>query len=144
MIFQDAIPHLKTFLKPAALRRRAQALVIRCIVAFLMHRGTMSASQAAGSIRTEARHRAQISRFFGRGYWKRTDLLGPLRRPHRSGGPAGRPVHLRRSTRLTAPSRASAARTPSVAVTIANDPGRATASRRRRRGGRATASSWGC
>ena len=79
MIFQDAIPHLKTFLKPAALRRRAQALVIRCIVAFLMHRGTMSASQAAGSIRTEARHRAQISRFFGRGYWKRTDLLGPLR-----------------------------------------------------------------
>ena len=78
MIFQDAIPHLKTFLKPAALRRRAQALVIRCIVAFLMHRGTMSASQAAGSIRTEARHRAQISRFFGRGYWKRTDLLGPL------------------------------------------------------------------
>jgi Transposase DDE domain len=79
MIFQDALPHLKTFLKPVALRRRAQALVIRCILAFLMHRGKMSASQAAGSIRTEARHRAQISRFFARGYWKRTDLLGPLR-----------------------------------------------------------------
>jgi hypothetical protein len=79
MIFQDALPHLKMFLKPAALRRRAQALVIRCILAFLMHRGKMSASQAAGSLRTEARHRAQISRFFGRGYWKRTDLLGPLR-----------------------------------------------------------------
>jgi hypothetical protein len=79
MIFQDALPHLKTFLKPVALRRRAQALVIRCLVAFLMHRGTMSASQAAGSVRTEARHRAQISRFFGRGYWKRTDLLGPMR-----------------------------------------------------------------
>ena len=45
MIFQDAIPHLKTFLKPAALRRRAQALVIRCIVAFLIYRGTMSASR---------------------------------------------------------------------------------------------------
>jgi hypothetical protein len=79
MIFQDALPHLKSFLKPAALRRRALSLVIRCIVAFLMHRGRMSASQAAGSVRTEARHRAQISRFFGRGYWKRTDLLGPLR-----------------------------------------------------------------
>jgi hypothetical protein len=79
MIFQDALPHLKTFLKPVALRRRAQALLIRCIVAFLMHRGKMSASQAAGSIRTQARHRAQISRFLARGYWKRTDLLGPLR-----------------------------------------------------------------
>jgi hypothetical protein len=79
MIFQDALPDLKTFLKPAALRRGAQALVIRCMTAFLFHLGEMSASQAAGSIRTEARHRAQISRFLGRGYWKRTDLLGPSR-----------------------------------------------------------------
>jgi len=79
MIFQDALPHLKSFLKPVALGRRAQALVIRCMLAFLMHLGKMSASQAAGSVRTEARHRAQISRFLGRSYWKRTDLLGPLR-----------------------------------------------------------------
>jgi hypothetical protein len=49
------------------------------MVAFLMHLGKMSASQAAGAVRTEARHRAQISRFLGRTYWKRTDLLGPLR-----------------------------------------------------------------
>ena len=49
MIFQDAVPHLKSFLKPVALGRRAQALVIRCMLAFLMHLGKMSASQAAGS-----------------------------------------------------------------------------------------------
>ena len=79
MIFQDAVPHLKSFLKPVALGRRAQALLIRCMLAFLMHLGKMSASQAAGSVRTEARHRAQISRFLGRTYWKRTDLLGSLR-----------------------------------------------------------------
>jgi hypothetical protein len=79
MIFQDALPHIKTFLKPVSLGHRAQALLIRCLVAFLMHLGKMSASQAAGAVRTDARHRAQISRFLGRTYWKRTDLLGPLR-----------------------------------------------------------------
>jgi hypothetical protein len=79
MIFQEALPHIKTFLKPVALGHRAQALVIRCLIAFLMHLGKMSASQAAGAVRTDARHRAQISRFLGRAYWKRTDLLGPLR-----------------------------------------------------------------
>ena len=79
MIFQEALPHIKTFLKPVSLGRCAQALLIRCMVAFLMHFGRMSAAQAAGAIRTQARHRAQISRFLGRTYWKRTDLLGPLR-----------------------------------------------------------------
>jgi hypothetical protein len=79
MIFQEALPHIKTFLKPVALGRCAQALVIRCMIAFLMHLGKMSASQAAGAVRTDARHRAQISRFLGRASWKRTDLLGPLR-----------------------------------------------------------------
>src|SRR5262245_3926943 len=79
MIFPEALPLIKTFLKPVTLGRRAQALLIRCLVAFLMHLGKMSASQAAGAIRTDARHRAQISRFLGRAYWKRTDLLGPLR-----------------------------------------------------------------
>ena len=79
MIFPEALPLIKTFLQPVALGRRAQGLLLRCLVAFLMHRGRMSASQAAGAVRTDARHRAQISRFLGRAYWKRTDLLGPLR-----------------------------------------------------------------
>jgi Transposase DDE domain len=79
MIFPEALPQIKIFLKPVSLGRGAQALLIRCLVAFLMHFGRMSASQAAGAVRTQARHRAQISRFLGRSYWKRTDLLGPLR-----------------------------------------------------------------
>jgi hypothetical protein len=49
------------------------------MVAFLMHLGKMSASHAASALRTEPRHRAQISRFLGRAYWRRTDLLGPSR-----------------------------------------------------------------
>jgi hypothetical protein len=79
MIFPEALPSIKTFLQPIALGRRAHGLLLRCLVAFLMHLGKMSASQAAGAVRTDARHRAQISRFLGRAYWKRTDLLGPLR-----------------------------------------------------------------
>jgi hypothetical protein len=79
MIFPNALPHIKSFLKPLPLRKTAQVLFVRCLIAFLMHLGKMSASQAAGSIRTDARHRAQISRFLGRSYWKQTDLLGPIR-----------------------------------------------------------------
>jgi Transposase DDE domain len=79
MIFPEALPLIKTFLQPVALGRCAQGLLLRCLVAFLMHLGKMSASQAAGAVRSDARHRAQISRFLGRAYWKRTDLLGPLR-----------------------------------------------------------------
>jgi hypothetical protein len=79
MIFQDALPHLKTFLKPVPLGQRAHALLVRCLVAFLIHLGKMSASQAAGAVRTQARHRAQITRFLGRSYWRKRDLLGPLR-----------------------------------------------------------------
>ncbi len=140
MIFQDALPHLKTFLKPAALRRRVLPLVIRCMVAFLTHRGKMSASQAAGSIRTEARHRAQISRFFGRGYWKRTDLLGPLRAAlleleAQQGG-----TFIFDIDQTFCTQQGQRARTPFAAATIASGPARATASKRRRRDGRATAS----
>jgi hypothetical protein len=79
LIIQDALPQIKLFWKPVAMSERARGLAIRCVVAFLMHLGKMSASDAASSVRTEARHRAQLCRFMGRGYWRRLDLLGPLR-----------------------------------------------------------------
>ena len=52
LIFQDALPCIKTFLKPVPLSRRARGLLVRCLVAFLMHLGKMSAAQAAGALRT--------------------------------------------------------------------------------------------
>src|SRR5271157_4433358 len=76
---QDALPLFKTFLKPVSLKPRARQLVLRCVIAFLMHLGKMSACRVAGAIRTDARHRAQVSRFLGRRYWRRCDLLGQLR-----------------------------------------------------------------
>src|SRR5208283_3613498 len=69
LIMQDALPLFKSFLKPVSLKHRGRQLVLRCVIAFLMHLGKMSASRVAGAIRTDARHRAQVSRFLGRRYW---------------------------------------------------------------------------
>jgi Transposase DDE domain len=79
LIMQDALPLFKSFLKPVSLKPRRRQLVLCCVIAFLMHLGKMSASRVAGSVRTDARHRAQISRFMGRRYWRRFDPLGELR-----------------------------------------------------------------
>jgi Transposase DDE domain len=79
LIMHDALPLFKSFLKPVSLNQRARQLVLRCVIAFLMHLGKMSASRVAGAIRTDSRHRAQISRFMGRRFWRRCDILGQLR-----------------------------------------------------------------
>lgn len=79
LIMPDALPSFKSFLKPAAVKPGARQLVLRCVIAFLMHLGKMSASRVAGAVRTDARHRAQISRFLGRRYWRRCNPLDSLR-----------------------------------------------------------------
>ena len=66
MIMQDALPGIKRFLKPLALKERVLGLTIRCVAAFCLHWGKMSACQAAGAVRSDPRHRAQIGRFLGR------------------------------------------------------------------------------
>jgi DDE family transposase len=78
MILQDALPEINRFLQPAGLGRRPLDLVVRCVAAFCLHWGRMSASQAAGAVRSEPRHRAQISRFLGRKALRRRPLLAPL------------------------------------------------------------------
>ena len=80
LIMQEALPLFKVFLKPvSALKPDARQLVLRCVIAFLMHLGKMSASSVAGAVPTDARHRAQVSRFLGRRYWRRGNPLGQLR-----------------------------------------------------------------
>jgi len=37
LIMQDALPLFKLFLKPVSLNQRARQLVLRCVIAFLMH-----------------------------------------------------------------------------------------------------------
>lgn len=79
VIMQDALPGLKRFLKSAGLNERMLALVIRWIVAFVMHLGRMAGARAATSVRSEPRHRAQLCRFLGRKLLRRLGLAGRLR-----------------------------------------------------------------
>jgi hypothetical protein len=75
VIVQDTLPGIKRFLKPAGLNNRANGLVVRCIAAFCMHWGRMSAVEASAAVRSEPRHRAQICRFLGRKHLRKRQLL---------------------------------------------------------------------
>lgn len=75
----DFIPGLKRFLKVAGLREAALRTVMQMVITFLMHRGRMSTLQAAGSIRSEVRHRAQICRLLSRPSFRRHDINSVLR-----------------------------------------------------------------
>ena len=79
MIVRQALPDIKTFLKPAGLNNRSLGLVVRCIAAFCLHWGRMSAVQASVAVRSEPLHRAQICRFLGRKHLRKRQLLATLR-----------------------------------------------------------------
>ena len=79
VIMQDALPGLKRFLKPVGLKERMLALVIRCIVAFVMHLGRMAAARAATAVRSQPRHRAQVCRLLGRKWLRRLSPATVLR-----------------------------------------------------------------
>jgi len=69
MMMQDAMPRIKRFFGPVGLDLYVQGFLIRLVAAFVIHVGRMSATQAAGAIRTEARHRAAVIRFLAKLNW---------------------------------------------------------------------------
>src|SRR5262245_47175828 len=75
MLLQEAPGEIKRFLKGleklAGFRETTRGYVIRLMVGFLFHCGRMSASQAAGAVPTQARHRAQVARFLAECRWSR-------------------------------------------------------------------------
>jgi hypothetical protein len=75
----DSLPGLKRWLAPLGLKDGTRLLVIRMVVAFVLHAGRMSCLRAAGAVRCEPRHRAQISRFLARPRWRQLDLNSLLR-----------------------------------------------------------------
>jgi hypothetical protein len=79
VIMQDSLPGLKRFLKPVGLKERMRGLVIRCIVAFILHLGRMGATRAASAVRSAPRHRAQLCRFLGRKWLQRLSPAAVLR-----------------------------------------------------------------
>jgi hypothetical protein len=75
----DFVPGLKRYVRPAGLRPAAETMVLRVVIAFLLHSGKMSCLQAAGSVRSEARHRAQVGRCLRRPSFRRWDINRVLR-----------------------------------------------------------------
>jgi len=67
----DALPGIKSFFKATTLKPNAVGMLIRLVAAFTCHVGRMSAAQAAGSIRTQTRHRAALVRFLAQVRWSR-------------------------------------------------------------------------
>lgn len=75
MIMDDALPGIKAFFRSTPLKANAVAMLIRLVAAFACHLGRMSAAQAAGSIRSQARHRAALVRFLGQLRWSRNWMV---------------------------------------------------------------------
>ena len=75
----ESLPGLKRWVGTLGLKDSAKLLVIRVVVAFLLHAGRMSCLRAAGAVRCEARHRAQISRFLSRPRWRKLNINTTLR-----------------------------------------------------------------
>src|SRR5437870_11484501 len=75
----DSMPGLKKLLSTTGLKDVTRLLVVRMVVSFLLHAGRMSCLRAAGAVRCEARHRAQISRFLARPRWRELDINSILR-----------------------------------------------------------------
>jgi hypothetical protein len=74
----DLVPGQR-FLRPLALRKQRQEMVVRLMLAFILHVGRMSCLQAGGGVRCEPRHRAQVGRSLGRKHWLKSNLNDSLR-----------------------------------------------------------------
>jgi len=80
IIVTESAATLKAFIAKTSLNRLAQAFVLRICLTFIMHRGRMSCSQAAGCVASETFHRGQLTRFLARPRWQRDDFNAPLQR----------------------------------------------------------------
>ncbi len=79
IIVMESAAAIKAFVGKTSLHELARVMVVRMVLAFILHRGRMSCSQAAGSIASQAIHRGQLTRFLARPRWQRDDFNAPLR-----------------------------------------------------------------
>lgn len=78
IIFTQSAQSLKGYLSRCNVKEQALIMFMRMVLAFILHRGRMSCSAAAGSICSEAVHRGEVTRFLARGRWRRIDFNKPL------------------------------------------------------------------
>src|SRR3569832_998981 len=65
----DSYPKLKSFLRNCGVSETSRSLVVRMVIAFILHYGRMSCSQADGVLPTDERNKAQLTRFLARPRW---------------------------------------------------------------------------
>jgi hypothetical protein len=80
VIVAESAAALKGFLGHAGLNELARTMVLRMVLAFIMHRGRMSCSAAAGSVASQPIHRGELTRFLARPRWQKQDFNNPLMR----------------------------------------------------------------
>lgn len=80
IMVSDLLPGLKRCLREVGLHSSTRQMVVRIMVAFMLHSGRMSCLQAAGAVRSQVRHRAQVGRLLRRPSFRRLDINSVLRR----------------------------------------------------------------
>ncbi|MCO8125388.1 transposase, partial [Stieleria sp. TO1_6] len=80
IIVPEAAAKLKAFIGHTGLKPLARTMMMRIVLAFIMHRGRMSCSAAAGAIAAEPIHRGELTRFLARPRWQKHDFNQPLMR----------------------------------------------------------------
>ncbi len=80
IIVSDSAAKLKTFLGHTGLKPLARTMIMRIVLAFILHRGRMSCSAAAGAIASEPIHRGELTRFLARPRWQKHDFNEPMMR----------------------------------------------------------------
>jgi Transposase DDE domain len=79
VIVEDSAPILKRTLSQTCLKPLARTMVMRMVLSFILHRGRMSCSAAAGVVASQAIHRGQLTRFLRRSRWQKKDFNPCLR-----------------------------------------------------------------
>lgn len=79
IIIEQSAQNLKRWLQQTSLGEVARLMVMRMVLAFILHRGRMSCSSAAGTIASQPIHRGQLTRFLGRPRWQQFDHNAILR-----------------------------------------------------------------
>ncbi len=79
IMVEQSAESLKRFIAQTALNDLARGILLRMVLAFIMHRGRMSCSQAAGMVASDPVHRGELTRFLARPRWQKHDFNGPLR-----------------------------------------------------------------
>jgi hypothetical protein len=79
IIMSESASPLKRYLAQTGLGELACKNIFRMVLGFILRRGRMSCSHAAGIVASEAIHRGELTRWLARPRWQKHDFNGPLR-----------------------------------------------------------------